>query len=266
MEQEYYIYQLLCQSSGKSYIGQTQKYKYKNDRPYHYGVSGRWCDHVSSSKKSDTPLHQAIRECGLETFTQILLETVTEENADAREAYWISTLKTSVPDGYNVMVHSRCKHRKNSNVLKIYSDVKSVEVKHIQKDGIPRLVYVYVDTPSGRKRLTFGQSKTDTFDIAVQKANEVVEEYRKHGAIVLSSDKRTQFIGQQLKRIRIVPFHKTMVAIYITDSKNKETRICFGGKHITYQNALQQAKEFINGLQSDCVILKESATGDSLLG
>lgn len=260
MEQEYYIYKITCIPTNKSYIGQTQKYKYKNNKPYQYGVAGRWCDHVSSAKRSSTPFHEAIREHGLGNFTHQVLETVTEQTADSREAYWITT----VPNGYNVMKHSRCKHRSNTSVTDIYPDVSAVEVKHIQRNGVNRIVYVYLNTPSGRKRLTFGQAKNDTFEQALIDAQRVVELYTNKGAVLLQ-DKRTKFVDQQLRRIRVVPFHKTMVAVYITDQSNQQTRICFGGKHVTYQEALNKANEFIRGLSSDCVE-NESATGDSLSG
>lgn len=252
-QQEYYIYQVTCLSSGKSYVGQTQRFKYKDNKPYQYGVTGRWCDHVSSAKRSNTPLHEAIREHGLGGFTHSVLETVSEHDADIREAHWISTLNTLVPNGYNVNAHSRCKHRSDSNIVDLYPTATSVELKHIQRNGVPRLVYVYIDTPTGRNRLTFGQAKEDTFDSALKKANEVVERYRERGVTILSSDKRSPFLGQQLRKIRLVPFHTSMVAIYITDSNGKQTRICFGGKHVTYEEASKQAKEFIRGLESNCV-------------
>jgi hypothetical protein len=129
-------------------------------------------------------------------------------------------------------------------------------------------VYVYVDTPTGRKRLTFGQSKNDTFDTALQSAQTVVTQYRERGVPILC-DKRSRFVGQQLKRIRLVPFNKTMVAIYLTDQHNDQTRICFGGKYVTFEDAKQQAIEFICGLSAECVennLSKKSATGDSHLG
>lgn len=252
-QQEFYIYRITCVPSGKSYVGQTQRFKHKDGKPYQYGITGRWCDHVSSAKRSDAPLHQAIREHGMGSFTHSILETVSEADADSREAYWISTLGSLVPNGYNVMVHSRCKHRDGSNAANLYPTATSVEVKHIQRNGVPRLVYVYVDTLTGRHRLTFGQGKTDTFESAVVNANEFVEEYRKRGVKILSSDKRTPFLGQQLKRIRLVPFHTTMVAVYITDNTGKQTRICFGGKHVSYEEATKQAKDFISGLQTNCV-------------
>jgi group I intron endonuclease len=230
--QEYYIYRITCLSSGKSYIGQTQRFKYKDGNPYQYGITGRWCDHVSSAKRSNAPLQEAIRNHGVGSFTHSILETVSEPEADSREAYWISMLNTLVPNGYNATTHSRCKHRHTSNIVDIY---------------------LYIDTPTGRNRLTFGQGKTDTFETALNQANAVVEQYRERGVTILSSDKRSPFLGQQLQRIRLVPFHKSMVAIYITDSLGKQTRICFGGKHVSYEDASNHAIEFIRGLQSNCV-------------
>jgi len=264
MEQEYYIYEVTCNTTHKSYIGQTQKYKIKDGKPYHYGVTGRWCDHVSSAKRSNAPFHDAIREYGAGMFTHRILETVAECDTDSREQYWIATLNTIVPNGYNVARHSRCKHRTVSNIGHLYPDATAVELRQIQKHGVPTLVYVYVNTPSGRKRLTFGQSRTDTFETALEKAQAVVDEYRERGVSVLQ-DKRSQFIGQRLKRIRLVPFNKTMVAIYLTDQHGHQTRICFGGKHVTFEDAKHQANEFIRGLSAECVENK-SATGDSHLG
>lgn len=251
--QEFYIYQLKCLPTNKSYIGQTQKFKYKDEKPYNYGIPGRWCDHVSTAKRSNTPLCQAIREHGVESFTQILLETVSEDAVDVREAYWISTLHTIVPNGYNVMSHSRCKHRDATNIVELYPDATGVELKHIHKNGVPHLVYVYVDTPSGRKRLTFGQKKDETFETALVNAQKIVELYRAKGVNIIDPDKRSRFIGKQLEKIRVTHYNKTMVAIYITDDNKTQTRICFGGKHITVEEAEQQAMRFINGLDAKCV-------------
>lgn len=261
---EYSIYRITCVPAQKSYIGQTQQFKTREGKPYKYGVVGRWYDHVSSSKRSDTPFHTAIREHGIEAFTTETLEVVTEEMADVREAYWIQHHQTVVPNGYNVAEHSRCKHRSATNIVDLYPDATAVEVKHIQRDGVPRLVYVYIDTPAGRKRLTFGQGIHETFEGACQEASEVVKQFEEKGVVIKSSDKKQQFVGKVLERIRIVPFNKTMVAIYLKDTTT-ETRVCFGGKHIAYEDAVQKAKEFISGLESKSVEDK-SATGGSSLG
>jgi putative sterol carrier protein len=41
-----------------------------------------------------------------------------------------------------------------------------------------------------------------------------------------------------------------MVAIYLT-LDNKHTRICFGGKHVSYEDSIQKAIEFVRELEAD---------------
>jgi len=248
-----YIYKVTCLQTNKYYIGQTQQYKIKNGKPYSYGVLGRWCDHVSSSKRSDSPLHTAIREHGAGCFTHEVLETVTSALSDEREAHWIRLLGTTVPNGYNVNGHSRCKHRCAGNPAAIYIDTAtSVELKHINRNGAPRLVYVYVTTPSGRERLTFGQASTSTFEEALADATKCIESFRERGVRVQEGDRRSQFENKEIQKIRLVPFNKTMVAVYVTVN-NKQTRICFGGKNVTYDDSIKNAREFVRGLRTNVV-------------
>ena len=248
-----HIYKVTCLQTKKSYVGQTQQYKHKNDKPYSYGVLGRWCDHVSSSKRSDSPLHAAIREHGSGNFTQELLETTTDALADQREAHWIHLLGTAVPNGYNVNVHSRCKHRDSDNPAAIYLDIATdVELKRVNRNGTPTLVYVYVTTPDGKERLTFGQSKTSTFEQALRDATQCVEVFRDHGVRVKDGDKRSEFENRDIQKIRLVPFNKTMVAVYLTVD-GKQTRKCFGGKHVTYDNSVNNAREFVRGLSTNVI-------------
>ena len=251
--QEYYIYKITCLPTGKCYIGQTQKYKYKAGKPYKYGLTGRWCDHVSSSRKSDAPFHLAIREHGADAFKVEFVETVTESSADEREAYWIQ----QVPQGYNVMKHSRCKHRDVSTIVNLYVEkATSVELKTVHRDGIPRLVYVYITMPDEKKRITFGQSAESSFEDAKEEADAFLRVFTEKGIPVKDDNKRRPFEGQLLRKIRLVPFNKTMVAVYLTTNDNKQTRICFGGKTVMYDVAVEQARTFIRGLQS--VVLEDN--------
>jgi len=249
---EVHIYKVTCLLTNKSYIGQTQRYKHKNGKPYSYGVLGRWCDHVSSAKRSDSPLHVAIREHGPGNFTHELLETTTDLRADQREAHWIHLLGTAVPNGYNVNVHSRCKHRDSDNPAAIYLDTATdVELKCVNRNGTPTLVYVYVTTPDGKERLTFGQSKTSTFEQALGDATRCIEVFKNNGVRV-KGDKRSQFENREIQKIRLVPFNKTMVAVYLTVDNN-QTRICFGGKHVTYDDSVKNAREFVQGLSTTVI-------------
>lgn len=248
MQQEFYIYKIVCIPSNKCYVGQTKKFKIKDTKPYHYGLTGRWCDHVSSSKRVDTPIANAIREYGADNFKIELLETVPEYKTDAREAYWIETLNTVIPNGYNVMSHSRCKHRSSTTIADNYIDLATeIELKIIKKQGIPTIVYVYIDLPNERKRIVFGQTQNSNFEDVLAEANEFVSKFTKNGVSLKNSDKAEYFKNKHIIGIRIVKFNKTMVAVYIKTDTDQQ-RICFGGKTTTYDQALEKANEFIKKL------------------
>lgn len=250
-EQECYIYKITCTPENKCYIGQTQKFKYKCGNPYRYGIAGRWCDHVSSSKTKDAPLHRSIREHGVESFIYEIIETVEEQKADEREAYWMQQFNSCVPTGYNVMRHSRCKHRESSTIANLYLEsATSVELRTICREGIPRIVYVYISTPAEVKRFTFGQSSTTTYEEALREAEGVVDSFRNAGVEVKDGNKRRPFENITLKKIRLAVFNKTMVAVYLTTNE-KQYRICFGGKTITFEKALENSRLFIDGLQTE---------------
>jgi group I intron endonuclease len=250
-EQECYIYKITCLPEQKSYVGQTQKYKYKDEKPYRYGIAGRWCDHVSSARSSETPFHKSIREHGAENFIYEMIERVDDVDADERETHWIRELNTLAPKGYNVMSHSRCKHRQGTTVADIYlRSATAIELKTICRDGSPRLVYVYVTTPTEMKRFTFGQSLSASYEEALAEANAMLDKFREAGVTVKDSNKRSPFENQQLKKIRLALFNKTMVAVYITTNSGQQ-RICFGSKKIPYEKALEKARLFIDELQTD---------------
>jgi group I intron endonuclease len=262
MQQEYYIYKITCIPTEKSYVGQTQRLKHKNNKPFQYGIVGRWCDHVSSSKKSDTPLHVAIREYGIENFKQELVEVVTNETADEREGYWIMKYNTVHPNGFNVMTHSRCKHRDSSSIANLYLDkATGIELKQINKNNKPHMIYVYIDMPDERKRITFGQSKGSTFDAALEEAKTFVKLFVDKGIALKSADKADMFKDKKILGVRVTRFNRTMVAVYVK-TENGQTRICFGGKRISYEDALSNAETFITRLniESHLVCRQQVAT------
>ena len=52
--------------------------------------------------KDNTPLGNAMRDCGLENFTLEVIERCeTQAQANDRERFWIKVLKCEVPNGYN---------------------------------------------------------------------------------------------------------------------------------------------------------------------
>lgn len=80
-----FIYKITHKSTHQAYIGQT-------DNVFH-----RWEKHY---RDSDTPIQKAIKEEGVINFTFEVLEQCSQQEADAREAFWINYYHTYT-NGYN---------------------------------------------------------------------------------------------------------------------------------------------------------------------
>ena len=246
------IYKLTC--AGKSYIGQTRDTKTKAGKPYAYGITGRWNDHVSCP--SSTPLGLAIKTHGPGAFIVETVETgVSEDCLDEREAYWISELNTLVPNGYNKMRHGRCRHRDASSLSAFYAPrTVGVRLRQIRKNGEPHLIYAYLRQTAGDEvRITFGQGYGSTYAKAVAEATKFLEAFE---AVPIEADPRilsitaseydsklARFDDITINQIRVAKFN-TLAAVYI----DKE-RICFGGKNSTYEQAIEKALAFAHALQ-----------------
>jgi hypothetical protein len=273
------IYQAKSKSSGKVYVGQTQSFKVKNAAPYRYGVMGRWSDHVSSAMRGATaPLAEAIRTLGADDFEVTPLETdVAHERLDEREAYWIATLNTVAPNGYNVMRHARCKHRTDSTLSQAYLPTTHlVRVCVIRRHGAPRLVYVYLEqTDESVVRLVFGQAADSTFERAMEEAQEFATVFVEAGIEVAEEEEEdplrkyrvalSAFCGNPVSRVRIAPFNH-LVALHITTAEGTK-RMCFGGKTISLENAYKTAVAVVSALGELTTItfvqddISRSATG-----
>jgi hypothetical protein len=276
------IYQIRNKTSGKCYIGQTQNTKVRDGIPYKYGISGRWSDHVSTAFRSyKTPLSKAIFEYGADDFDLTVLESeVPEEMLDEREAHWIAHNNTTIPNGYNVMRHSRCKHRENSTLADHYLPTTCrVRIAPIKHRGIDKLVYVYLDQTVGEAvRLTFGQGSEATYEDALDDAQDFAAHFAEFGIEVreeISDDPLRKYrekidllYDKLVERIRIAKFNH-LVALYIKHNEGT-TRICFGGKTIKLKDAYETAlkvKNIILETHESVIIqddLSESATGGRL--
>jgi hypothetical protein len=227
--------------------------KMKDDKHYKYGIVGRWSDHVSSAfRGSKTPIANAILEYGADDFELTCLESnIQEERLDEREAHWISQLNATLPNGYNVMRHARCKHREQTTLAEHYlpTTVK-VRITSVNAKGKPKLVYIYLDqSEEDPVRLVFGQGKDDSYEIALEEAQEFATIFAEYGIEVFEEmvddpfrkylEKIEQFRGKSIERIRIAKFNH-LVALYIKTS-DETIRICFGGKQITSDNAYKTA-------------------------
>lgn len=247
------IYKLTCVSTGKCYVGQARDTKEKAGKPYSYGVTGRWNDHISC--KRSTPLGLAIKAHGAKAFKVETLEAnVPDSRLDECEAFWIAKLNTCTPNGYNKMRHARCRHRESSSIANFYAPTTvAVRLRQIKQGGVPHLIYVYLRQQNGKDiRIVFGQDENSTYANAVASAITFLNAFEMipidADPRILNSDageyddKLARFDGRKVTIIRVAKFN-SLAAVYI----DKE-RICFGGKHTTYLDAVAKAQHFATAL------------------
>jgi len=198
---------------------------------------------------------------------------VAEERLDEREAYWISELKTLVPNGYNKMRHGRCRHRDASSLSAFYAPrTVGIRLRQIRRSGAPHLIYAYLRQANGDEvRVVFGQGEGSIYATAVAEATTFLEAF---GSVPIEADPRildaaateydtklARFDDITVDRIRVAKFN-TLAAVYV----DKE-RICFGGKHTTYEQAVTKATAFAHALlqkHPDAILVNDaskSATG-----
>jgi len=253
------IYKITCTVTNQSYIGQASLYKTKNGKPYNYGSRGRWNDHKCTAKKSDAPLYQAMRQHGVENFTLTDLESVTEEEKDVREAYWIQHEMTLCPFGFNVNEHSRSKHNRESTLYDLYTgQVETAEIRPVKKAGENSFVYLYMRMKDdSSKRLTFGQSSDGSYSDAVLEAQEFATKLD----CIIKDLTQTEHHHQTMTLmpmqgnvvdVTITSASKLVAVYFMTDTmkfRNERYRVCFGGKTKTKDQAYIEAHEYINSLK-----------------
>lgn len=93
------IYQIRNIITGKKYIGQS------------VDIYRRWWEHKARVDNKNTncynkPLYTAIRKYGIDNFEFIILEECLPEELNNKEAHYIQTLSTLVPNGYNLLASS----------------------------------------------------------------------------------------------------------------------------------------------------------------
>jgi len=99
------VYKITNTLNGKIYVGQTKQ-----------SIEKRFMQHLHA----DSPLGQAMRECGVENFTiEIIEECETQEQLNEREKFWIKVLNCKVPNGYNIFDGFGSSHRCVADITKI---------------------------------------------------------------------------------------------------------------------------------------------------
>lgn len=271
-----YIYKITCLPTGKAYIGQTREYKHKHGKPYHYGIQGRWNDHVSTARTSITAFAEAIRKYGREAFQLEELEKAPLDNLDALEAKWIQHYNSIVPNGYNSTRHSQNKHRQTSNLHEFFQGkVNSCSLRKIRRGGEYAIVYAVLDLIDGtQRRVVFGNNKDDTFETAWISAMEFAEQLdcpcfedtsSSDDPLERYASKLEEYEDKDITKIRITSA-SNLVAVYITTSDMKswkeQHRICFGGKHVEKEKAYELAQLFVDQLPKNSqTILQDTYRG-----
>lgn len=250
------VYKITCTITGLSYIGQTCDKKYKNGKPYNYGPSGRWCDHVSSARKASTPLADAIQTHGRDNFVIETLEHTDElDKLDELEAKWIAHHNTITPNGMNVAKHGRNKHHDNTTLAEHYkSRTVSAVIRPIRSNGEFALIYLNLKLTDGTtQRLCFGQNKEHSYETAMRDAKQFVSAIgcpsTEEGPDQKYSTMLKELNDKAITKVRLTTASK-LIAVYITTtdmtSYKEQIRICFGGKTISHEEAYMNALDFID--------------------
>ena len=89
------IYLIVCWANGKGYVGQTRA-----------ALGSRYRAHQLSSFNSfDQHLFaRSMRKYGIDKFSMFIIEHSLSIDLDDREKYWIKTLNTLSPNGYNLKI------------------------------------------------------------------------------------------------------------------------------------------------------------------
>ncbi|MBR1645980.1 MAG: GIY-YIG nuclease family protein [Selenomonadaceae bacterium] len=120
------VYKITNRLNEKPYVGLTQQ-----------SIEKRFMQH----SKANSPLGNAMRQCGLENFTiEVIERCETLEQAKKQERFWIRVLNSKVPHGYNQSDGGEGGYRKsvsnaNANYRAKAYDRISIDVKKGKRDA-----------------------------------------------------------------------------------------------------------------------------------
>ena len=139
------IYLITNTVNGKVYVGKTQK-----------TLEKRWSEHCKSSRgKSTSAIHRAIRKYGSGTFTLKVLATSVVSDLNRLERFWINSLTSISPNGYNLTAGGDGLLNPSAETLRKMSE----KVKAAWKDPVKRAAINAArkdsyDTPERREKLS----------------------------------------------------------------------------------------------------------------
>lgn len=258
------IYQMKCRTTKKKYIGQTRSHKLTRGKYYKYGINSRFREHISASRRRNTPLCQAIKEHGEENFKIKILEECSFEDASEREMYYIDKFNTVVPNGYNKQQYSRT--YKNPVEVCPTKTKSKCRISGVRKNGVLTFVRIYLYSPEGTKRINF--NRTDqTFEENLERAKEYASQLSDNITIDNVIQAPT-FEEQYQKKIDaciqydlgsvILALSGTLVrvCIYEVDGIRCVKTVTFGGRHSSLKENVENALKFVEciGVSEDNII------------
>lgn len=124
----YYIYKVTNLINNKVYIGQTNNFE-KRKR-----------EHLTDTRTSHQPFKRALNKYGEENFKwEIIDEVSTKQQADEKEKYYINSLNSKIPNGYNMANGGKGQTNWNlrkivmldleGNLLKKYDTITECEIE-----------------------------------------------------------------------------------------------------------------------------------------
>jgi group I intron endonuclease len=130
------IYKIINDINDKVYVGKTKS-----------TIEKRFREHCADSTRCDEesrPLYRAMNKYGIEHFSIHLIEECSDEDASAREQYWIGFYK-GYTEGYNATLGGDGKSYIDvSELLKLWSLGKSLkeiaEITHHDKGWVSNLL------------------------------------------------------------------------------------------------------------------------------
>jgi len=247
-------------------------------------------------KKQCRVLNNAIKKYGIDNFIIEKIHQCSLDKTDYWEDFYIKKFNSLVPNGYNMreggMTGSPCEELKihfskktkeyymkkenklkqssiiskiqlKNMILELYaSDIKHIEIKPIKENGIPKIIYMYVQLKNNkeRKRYRFGGKHID-FQKSLKKALKIANFVADKNIISVSPEitdtnnplvkyqsQINKFKQLKITRIRIIPIdYKQFVAVrtFMLPKKGMfykdEFTMCFGGKTINTKDAFNIA-------------------------
>lgn len=253
------IYCIKCIPTGKEYIGQTYNYKYGR-KWYSRKIEHRLNEHLNFKENCKKPLSLAIKKYGKDNFTIREIERCSEEDCSKREHYWIKTLNTIKPEGYNVQLFSR---RIGASIADI-GTAEFAEIKAIKEKGELKKVRVLIKYQEYESKIRH-MFNEDNFENSVKRATEECLKILDHSNITFHhslygtqqlnpvdqyKEKLKRIEGQKIKSMRVYLFLGNTIRLYIrTESMEKysdQLILNFGGDVKKLKDSLDRAEIIID--------------------